>query len=215
MRYERQIHHYGSGLNALPLLSQFTSDPSDIYLLRVGFGGNSGPLSNIDQGGFASASFHSFADTLKWDAFSGDYGPNFVGHALGSGAYLIEHPSFGWQVFGGRVTSKSADSVQVQVLDSVRRRVFVAPIGTLFTLDAGAFSAFTFDLLSKAVTLTILPAPENAPSAAAAPRSRIIATQTTDAVNGMIPTRSLQQDAGAWVLPFVYGRATVTFTARS
>ena len=214
MRYERQIHHYGSGLNALPLLSQFTSDPSDIYLLRVGFGGNSGPLSNIDQGGFASASFHSFADTLKWDAFSGDYGPNFVGHALGSGAYLIEHPAFGWQVFGGRVTSKSAASVQVEVLDSVRRRVFVAPIGTLFTLDAGAFSAFTFDPRSKAVTLTILPAPENAPNAAAATRARIIATQTTDAVNGMIPTRSLRQDAGAWVLPFVSGKAIVTFTAR-
>ena len=214
MRYERQIHHYGSGLNALPLLSQFTSDPSDIYLLRVGFGGNSGPLSNIDQGGFASASFHSFADTLKWDAFSGDYGPNFVGHALGSGAYLIEHPSFGWQVFGGRVTSKSSASVQVEVLDSVRRRVFVAPIGTLFTLDAGAFSAFTFDPRSKTVMLTILPAPENAPNAAAAPRARIVATQTTDAVNGMIPTRSLQQDAGAWVLPFVSGKAIVTFAAR-
>lgn len=39
MRIERQIHHYGSGLNALPLISQFESDPSDFYLLRVGFGG--------------------------------------------------------------------------------------------------------------------------------------------------------------------------------
>ena len=112
------------------------------------------------------------------------------------------------------MTSKSSASVQIQVLDSVRRRVFVAPIGTLFTLDAGAFSAFTFDPRSKTVTLTILPAPENAPNAAAAPRARIIATQTTDAVNGMIPTRSLRQDAGAWVLPFVSGKAIVTFAAR-
>ena len=40
MRIERQIHHYGSGLNALPLISQFESDPSDFYLLRVGFGGS-------------------------------------------------------------------------------------------------------------------------------------------------------------------------------
>jgi hypothetical protein len=39
MRIERQIHHYGSGLNALPLISQFESDPTDFYLLRVGFGG--------------------------------------------------------------------------------------------------------------------------------------------------------------------------------
>ena len=214
MRYERQIHHYGSGLNALPLLSQFMSDPSDFYLLRVGFGGNSGPLSNIDQEGFASASFHSFADTLKWDAYSGDYGPNFVGHALGSGAYLVEHPSFGWQVFGGKVTSKSSTSVQMQVLDSVRRRVFVAPIGTLFTLDAGAFSAFTFDLRSRAVTLTILPAPENATNAVAAPRARILVTQTTDAVDGMVPVRSLRRDAGAWIVPFTSGKATISFSAQ-
>ena len=75
-RIERQLHHYGSGLNALPLISQFTSNPTDYYLLRVGFAGLSGPMSNIDQGGFASASFHSFADTLKWDGYSGDYGPN-------------------------------------------------------------------------------------------------------------------------------------------
>lgn len=39
MRIERQIHHYGSGLNALPLISHFESNPTDFYLLRVGFGG--------------------------------------------------------------------------------------------------------------------------------------------------------------------------------
>lgn len=213
MRYERQIHHYGSGLNALPLISQFMSDPSDIYLLRVGFGGLSGPLSNIDEGGFASASFHSFADTLKWDAYSGDYGPNFVGHALNSGAYLIQHSSFGWQVFGGRLTKASSTSVQVQVLDSVRRRIFVAPTGTLFTLDAGAFSAFTFDPRSKSVTLTILPAPQNAANAASAPRARIVVSQTTNTVSNMVPTTTLQQDAGAWVAPFISGKAMVTFAA--
>ena len=214
MRIERQIHHYGSGLNALPLISQFTSDPSDIYLLRVGFAGLSGPLSNIDEGGFAAASFHSFEDTLKWDGYSGDYGPNFVGHALNSGAFLIEHPTFGWQVFGGKVTSKSATSVQVQVLDSVRRRIFIASTGTLFTLDAGAFSAFTFNPRTNAVTVTVVPAPENAPNAASAPRARIVVTQTTDAVNSMTPSSTLQQDAGAWVVPFRSGKATVTFSAR-
>jgi hypothetical protein len=63
-RIERQIHHYGSGLNALPLISAFESSPTDNFLLRVGHAGLSGPLSNIDQGGFAAASFHSFADTV-------------------------------------------------------------------------------------------------------------------------------------------------------
>lgn len=37
-RLERQIHHYGSGLNALPLLAAYRSDPdaADLHLLRVG-----------------------------------------------------------------------------------------------------------------------------------------------------------------------------------
>lgn len=55
MRIERQIHHYGSGLNAIPLISHFRADPTDIYILRVGYAGLSGPLSNIDQGGVRSS----------------------------------------------------------------------------------------------------------------------------------------------------------------
>ncbi|KAK5117865.1 hypothetical protein LTR85_008639 [Meristemomyces frigidus] len=99
-RIERQIHHYGSGLNALPMLSNYrsSSDPGSsdaIYDLRVGYGGNQGPLSNIDAGGFGSMAFHSYPDTLRWDAYSGDYGPNFLGHVLGAATYLVEHPVFG------------------------------------------------------------------------------------------------------------------------
>ena len=38
-RLERQLHHYGSGLNAIPVLSEFREHPDDLYLLRVGYGG--------------------------------------------------------------------------------------------------------------------------------------------------------------------------------
>ncbi|HKP67944.1 MAG TPA: DUF5695 domain-containing protein, partial [Pyrinomonadaceae bacterium] len=38
-RIERQIHHYGSGLNAIPVLSEYRSHPDDEYLLRVGYAG--------------------------------------------------------------------------------------------------------------------------------------------------------------------------------
>jgi hypothetical protein len=75
-RIERQLHHYGSGLNAIPVLNEYREHPDDFYLLRVGYGGMMGALSNIDREGFASAAFHSFPSTLKWDAYSGDYGPN-------------------------------------------------------------------------------------------------------------------------------------------
>lgn len=55
-----------------------------------------GALMNIDREGFASAAFHSFPSTLKWDAYSGDYGPNFFGHALNAATYVVNHPEFDW-----------------------------------------------------------------------------------------------------------------------
>ena len=168
-------------------------------------------MSNIDQGGFASASFHSFADTLKWDGYSGDYGPNFVGHALGIGTFIVNHPDFGWQAFGGDVTS-SGSIIVVHPRDTLRRRVFIAPLGTLFTLDAGSFSSVEFNTNSKQVTLTITAAPEGAPSAASAPTGRLVVTQTAQVSGvGLVkPTGNFNIDAGAFVIPFSNGRATVT-----
>ncbi|TFK56385.1 hypothetical protein OE88DRAFT_1741134 [Heliocybe sulcata] len=212
-RIERQIHHYGSGLNALPLITQFQSDPTDYYLLRTGYGGLSGPLSNIDEGGFASASFHSWENTLKWDGYSGDYGPNYVGHSLGIGTYIVDHPYFGWQAFGGNVVSTSP-TITVQTLDPVRRRVFVAPLGVLLSLDAGAFSIVQYDTENRTLTVTIIPRPEGSPTAAAAPHGRLVITQTAavSGVGSIAPTGNITQDAGAWVVPFEGGKGVVELT---
>ncbi|XP_006453952.1 hypothetical protein AGABI2DRAFT_181949 [Agaricus bisporus var. bisporus H97] len=211
MRYERQIHHYGSGLNSLPLISEFQSSPSDIFLLRLGFGGLTGPLSNIDQDGFASASFHSFPDTLKWDGYSGDYGPNFSGHAMGMGTFIINHPDFGWQAFGGNIVAKSP-AIQVQVKDSIRRRVYLAPLGTLLTLDAGAFSTVAFNPSTKQVDVTITAAPDGASSAAAAPQGRLLVEQKAriSGFNGLKPSGNVSVDAGAFVILFSSGRGQLT-----
>src|SRR5438270_7525876 len=51
-RLERQLHHYGSGLNAIPLLTEYREHPGDFYLLRVGYGGTMGTLTDIDREGF-------------------------------------------------------------------------------------------------------------------------------------------------------------------
>lgn len=202
-RIERQIHHYGSGLNALPLISQYQSTPSDFYLLRVAFGGLSGSTTNIDQGGFASASFHSFADTLKWDAYSGDYGPNFVGHALGMATFIIDHPDFGWQALGGNVIS-TVPTVEVEPKDTLRRRVFIAPLGQLFSLDAGVFSLVQYNHNAKTVTFTVTAAPDSAPAAAKATHGRLVITQTATlpGIHLLRPTGRLTQDAEAWIVPF-------------
>jgi hypothetical protein len=151
-RIERQLHHYGSGLNAIPVLAYYREHPQDDYLLRVGYGGMMGALSNIDQEGFASVAFHSFPATLKWDAYSGDYGPNFFGHALNTATYVIHHPEFGWQAFGGNVRM-DGDWVRVKPLDSFRCRVYVAPRGLWLTLDAGTFREVAINRRTNAVRL--------------------------------------------------------------
>jgi hypothetical protein len=147
---ERQLHHYGSGLNAIPVLSAFRTHPDDNYLLRVGYAGATGGLSNIDQEGFAGTAFHSFPQNMRWDTYSGDYGPNFFGVAVNAGTYVIDHPEFGWQAFGGNVRA-DGDWIKVQPLDAFRQRVYVAPRGLWLTLDSGTFDSIEIHTKTHAV----------------------------------------------------------------
>ena len=163
-RIERQLHHYGSGLNAIPALAAYREAPDDFYLLRIGYGGTMGALTNIDQGGFASVAFHSFPSTLKWDGYSGDYGPNFFGHAFNTATYIINHQEFGWQAFGGNV-KVNGDWVRVEPLDSFRMRVYVAPVGLWLTLDSGKFDEIAFNRKSGLVRVSLAPADAYAPNA--------------------------------------------------
>ncbi len=149
-RLERQLHHYGSGLNAIPLLAAFREHPKDFYLLRVGYGGTMGALTDIDQEGFASAAFHAFPDMLKPDPYSGDYGPNFFGHAWNTATYLVDHADFGWVAFGGNV-KLDRGVVTLIPRDSFRSRIFIAPAGLWLTLDAGTFDSLEFDPSTRKV----------------------------------------------------------------
>lgn len=153
-RLERQIHHYGSGINAIPVLAAYRQSPDDYYLLRVGYGGTMGPLSNIDQDGFASAAFHSAPWLMRWDAYSGDYGPNFFGHAVDTATYVIDHPEFGWLAFGGNL-KVSGKRIEIQPLDSFRKRVYLAPRGLWLTLDAGTFKSVALDTATHAVRVEL------------------------------------------------------------
>jgi hypothetical protein len=161
---ERQIHHYGSGINAVPALAQYREHPDDYYLLRIGYGGAMGAVSSIDQDGFPSAAFHSYPQNLKWDTYTGDYGPNFFGHAVSTGTYVVNHPDYGWQAFGGNVR-EAGGWVTVQTLDSLRRRVYIAPLGLYLTLDAGTFDSVSINPATKAVRVTLSPAADFTPRA--------------------------------------------------
>jgi hypothetical protein len=149
-RIERQLHHYGSGLNAIPLLDEYRAHPEDLYLLRAGYGGVMGPLSNIDEKGFASAAFHSFPDKMAFDPYTGDYGPNFFGHAINTATYVTHDDAMGWLCFGGNVEERRG-VVKATILDSARNRVFVAPLKLWLTLDAGRFASVEFDPAKRSV----------------------------------------------------------------
>lgn len=157
-RIERMLHHYGSSLNALPLLAQFRQTPSDTYLLRVAYGGITGPLSNVRADGSMYNAFHSFPDTLEGDAYSGDYGQNFLGVILGSGTYVVHDPDVGLIAYGGNIAVEG-NTVTVNPRDPVRRRIYVAALGVYVTISAGQIDQFTFasNGQPKSVQLNIVP----------------------------------------------------------
>ena len=183
-------------MNAIPVLSRYRETPDDFYLLRVGYGGMIGALSNIDQEGFASVAFHSYPSSLKWDAYSGDYGPNFFGHALNTATYLIDHPEFGWQAFGGNV-NVSGDWVKVQPLDSFRRRFYIAPKGLWLTLDAGSFAGVELNTKTNAVRIAFSASTSFTPNA----RLRVEQPAKVVGVGPYHPKVRLQEERGAFVVP--------------
>lgn len=159
------IHHYGSGLNALPLLAQFRQTPTDIYLLRTGYGGNTGPLTNIRQDGSMYNAFHSFPETLRGDYYSGDYGPNFLGMMLGACTYVVDDPDFGLVAYGANI-AVHGNSVTVHPRDAVRRRVYVASMGLYVEVSAGWIENFSVEKSGpRSVRLRLVSGPSKASSA--------------------------------------------------
>lgn len=209
-RLERQLHHYGSGINAIPLLAEYRDRPDDFYLLRVGYGGTMGALTDIDQDGFASAAFHSFPDMMKFDPYSGDYGPNFFGHAFNTATYILKHPEFGWLAFGGNV-KVLGEKVTVTPLDSFRMRVYIAPIGLWLTLDAGQFDTVEFDSKTGVVRVALAPATDSTSTAFL----RIQQPARIAAVGTYHPSESFQMARSAYVVPLGKGMTWVELTSRS
>ena len=192
-RIERMIHHYGSGLNALPLLSQFRQTPNDTYLLRVGYGGITGPLSNIRQDGSMYNAFHSFPDTLRGDDYSGDYGPNFLGMMIGSGVYVVHDPDVGPVTYGGNM-GVSGNSVTVQPRDALRRRVYVAQLGVYVTTSAGQIEQFSFDTSNLAsLKMLIVPGPAKA-------SSTVVWIETPGTTDTYIVSGKVEKQRGGWAV---------------
>jgi hypothetical protein len=200
-RIERQIHHYGSTLNAVPLFDAYRADPGDLHLLRVAYGGLMGGITNIDQEGFSSAAFHSAPDMMSWDPYSGDYGMGFFGHAYAAATYLVNDPTFGWLGFGGNV-SQADGVVRIAPKDGARTRLFVAPIGAWLTLEAGKIDAAAYTPATGKLTLTL------AARDAATPAARLLVEATTKGARPYRPNGAVFE-RGAYTLPLTDGPTTI------
>ncbi|MFT6995163.1 MAG: hypothetical protein ACI9AV_001974 [Sediminicola sp.] len=153
-RIERQIHHYGSSLNAIPVLRQFRKTPEDLYMLKVGYGGLLGGISNITQDGFGPAAFHSFPSTLKIDGISGDYGSGFYGYAVNSATYITQDKDLGWLAFGGNLSLKN-EVIEVDITTAAKSKIYLAPKKLWLTLDAGTFKKVAYNLKTGEVSITL------------------------------------------------------------
>jgi hypothetical protein len=168
-----------------------------------------GALTNIDREGFASAAFHSFPETLAWDPYSGDYGPNFFGHALNTGVYVIDHPEFGRLAFGGELEDE-AGIIRVRPRDAFRRRVYVAPLGLWLTLDAGRFRDVEIDVPGRVVRLGLEPADPYTPAA----RLRIQQPAEIGGVGRFLPRSDLKMERGAFVIELGPAETRITLDDR-
>ena len=200
-RIERQLHHYGSSLNALPLFDSYRRDPSDFHLLRVAYGGLMGVTTNIDQEGFGACAFHSWPDMMRFDAYSGDYGMGFFGHAFAAASYLVKHPEFGWIGFGGRAAEQGG-RVRIEPRDSARARIFLAPVGLWLVLEAGRFAAAELDPASGAVELTLTPTEAHTPAA------RLL-VETTAGGAHYRPEEALKEERGGYAIPLAAGETRI------
>ena len=193
-RVERQLHHYGSALNAIPVLSAYRDNPDDLHLLRVGYGGVLGAIANITQDGFGPSGFHAYPSALRIDGYSGDYGPGFFGHAVNTGTYIVHDDELGWLAFGGNL-SEADNLVRVTPLDSARSRVYVAPLGLWLTLDAGTFDAV--EIAEDSVSVFLSPATAHTTAA----RLWIEQPASVQGIGTFRPTDTFPLQRGAYVIP--------------
>lgn len=211
-RIERQIHHYGSALNALPMLGYFRSyATASLYQLRVAFGGMFAPLTNIQKDGFGSTAFHSWADTLAWEVYSGDYGPAFLGMVLGSATYVVEDKTYGLMAFGGSVsTNAKSKAYTVTPRDALRKRLYLDSQGMYIELDYGAIQSA--EVSGNQVTLMVVQKPTSGAAAASeailwVERSR---SDSMSASGANIAGKGLKSKRGGWAIPLGSRPVSVT-----
>jgi len=203
----RQSGHYGSSLNAIPLLDAYRDNPSDFYLLRTGYGATMNILPNINAAGHGSMSFITDTAYMTYEPYTGDFGSAFFGYAYNAAAYAYHHAEFGWLGFGAEVR-QSGNTLTITPKDAFRRRVYISTLGLWLTLEAGRFEQVTTDLAGDKVTVAIAAAEAHTSTA------RLIVEQPAGGRKPLVyrPTVTLPLVRGAWEVAL--GKQPVSVTLR-
>jgi hypothetical protein len=139
---------------------------------------------------------------MRYDPYTGDYGPNFFGHAINTGTFVTHDDAMGWICFGGNVEERHG-VVHTTVLDSSRDRLFLAPVGLWITLDAGKIVSADFDTRKQTVTLHLAPATKYVSDA------RMRVRETEAGAGGWTVVSAKDLDAGETVVALGSGETAV------
>jgi hypothetical protein len=115
---------------------------------------------------------------------------------MGHRTYVANDPEFGWLAFGGNLTTTDK-TVSVQPRDSLRQRVYWAPLGVWLTLDSGRFEQVSFDTKSGQLQIRLEPRDAFTNHALL----RIEQTAPAGGHGTIAPLQALQMEREAWVIP--------------
>jgi hypothetical protein len=127
---------------------------------------------------------------------SGDYGPNFFGHAWNTATYIVDHPEFGWIAFGGNVKTQR-NVVTVVPRDSFRARIYIASLGLWLTLDAGKFESVEVNLGTGVVRVRLAAGTEATPTSLL----RVEQPAKVKGVGNYRPAVPLHAERGGYLVP--------------
>jgi hypothetical protein len=143
---------------------------------------------------------------LKWDGYSGDYGPGFLGMALNSGTYVAQDEDLGLVAYGGILQTSSDGDVTVQPKDPIKKKFFIGPLSLLVEIDAGSIESFSYNLADKTVSVTLS-------QLASGPQAQqaVVWLESTSSTTWQVATKGLTQARQGWEVPLpTTGNATVT-----
>jgi len=187
---EREFHHYGSTLNAVPILDSYKAFPYNHHLLLLGTCALLGHLSNIHPSGAYSMAWHGDPSLLRRDAYSGDYGPGLYGYWRSAASYITCMPPHGWSCMlcdlevsegegslEGRREGRREEQREEQECDqhatllvtprdAFSRRAYLSPLGMMVIVEGAKIAQLTLHPSSLSATL-MLEKHLNAPSAEA------------------------------------------------